>query len=238
MLGKKVSVVIQTPELCKAALGGEEVPVAKGRLPAKGGRPLYYFGNAPAGAAWGVVIAVAEKGGRECFVVAPEGKIYYEPEIRRALSTADNRRTGRLLCLFEKSCGAVVFRWEEGTARFLLVKNRNGRHWGFPKGHVELDETEQQTAMREVREETGLAVQFLDGFREMSTYRPYGKIKKQVVFFVACSTEGEVTIQASEIDRFLWADYETALRLFRYENDLRVLRAAMRWINEKEEMAL
>ena len=57
---------------------------------------------------------------------------------------------------YEKSCGAVVFRKYHGNIELLLIKHVVGGHWSFPKGHVEAGESERQTALREVREETGL----------------------------------------------------------------------------------
>ena len=56
----------------------------------------------------------------------------------------------------EKSCGAVVLRKNQGRLQVLLIKHINGGHWAFPKGHVERGETEEQTALREIKEETGL----------------------------------------------------------------------------------
>ena len=66
----------------------------------------------------------------------------------------------------EKSCGAVIFRQEDGGRYYLVLKSTQG-HWTLCKGHVEGDETERETAIREIREETGLAVGFVDGFREV-----------------------------------------------------------------------
>ncbi len=178
----------------------------------------------------GTVIAVVNKGIQEKYIVAPQGKVYYAPQLSTALSRLDGKKAHRLVCLYEKSCGAVVYRQEGRDLRFLLVKNKNGRHWGFPKGHMEKDETEQQTAIREVREETGLEIEICDGFRETSLYRPFGRIKKQVVFFVAKSKTHHVTLQKTEIDTFQWATLYEAMKLFRYENDLRVLTEAEKWI--------
>ena len=154
----------------------------------------------------GTVIAVVNKGIQEKYIVAPQGKVYYAPQLSTALSRLDGKKAHR------------------------LVKNKNGRHWGFPKGHMEKDETEQQTAIREVREETGLEIEICDGFRETSLYRPFGRIKKQVVFFVAKSKTHHVTLQKTEIDTFQWATLYEAMKLFRYENDLRVLTEAEKWI--------
>ena len=59
----------------------------------------------------------------------------------------------------EKSCGAIVYREGHGQIELLLIKHRFGGHWSFPKGHMESGETEVQTALREVKEETGLSIQ-------------------------------------------------------------------------------
>ena len=55
----------------------------------------------------------------------------------------------------EKSCGAVVYRETGEQIEILLIRHKNGGHWAFPKGHVEKKETEEDTALREIREETG-----------------------------------------------------------------------------------
>ena len=56
----------------------------------------------------------------------------------------------------EKSCGVLVLRQQEDELYVVLLRHRFGGHWSFPKGHVEAGESERQTALREVREETGL----------------------------------------------------------------------------------
>ncbi|MCX6798480.1 MAG: NUDIX domain-containing protein, partial [Candidatus Diapherotrites archaeon] len=66
----------------------------------------------------------------------------------------------------ELSIGAVLFKRDSREPLFLLLHYAAG-HWDFPKGHVEKGETERETLLREVREETGLIdVQLLQGFRE------------------------------------------------------------------------
>ena len=101
---------------------------------------------------------------------------------------------------------------------------------------MEYGESERQTALREVLEETGLKVEILPGFRETCEYCPYGSIQKQVVFFAAKSGGEEVVIQRSEIDRFKWARYEDACELFKYDNDIRVLQKAKKWIYRHERI--
>ena len=70
----------------------------------------------------------------------------------------------------EKSCGAICYTREEGAPRVLVICHRYGGHWAFPKGHVEAGESEEETAMREVREETGAQVRVRPGYREVTTY--------------------------------------------------------------------
>ena len=88
----------------------------------------------------------------------------------------------------EKSCGAICYTREEGAPRVLVICHRYGGHWAFPKGHVEAGESEEETAMREVREETGAQVRVRPGYREVTTYSPAKGVTKDVVFFVATGT--------------------------------------------------
>jgi 8-oxo-dGTP pyrophosphatase MutT (NUDIX family) len=55
----------------------------------------------------------------------------------------------------EKSCGAVLFTGNK-ERNYVLVKSATNNSWGLPKGHVENNETEQETALREIMEETGV----------------------------------------------------------------------------------
>ena len=88
----------------------------------------------------------------------------------------------------EKSCGAVVFTREHGDIRFVIIKNALG-NYGFPKGHMENNETEIETAIREIREEVGLSVTFIPGFRTTDSHpliregRP--NEMKEIVYFLA-----------------------------------------------------
>lgn len=176
---------------------------------------------------YGVVIAVAvTKGSGEKLIVAPEGEIYYEPEIREKLSHLRNIVVEKLSCLYEKSCGAIVIHKNGERCKILLVKNHNGRNYSFPKGHVELGETEEETAVREVKEETGLDIRIIPSFREVADYCPFGKIRKRVVFFMAQTMSDRVHIQEEEIDSYIWVNLEEAHHRCTYDNDLRVIRKA------------
>ena len=178
---------------------------------------------------FGVVVAVATfTNGSDRLIVAPEGEIFYEPDIADLLSRLRKYTLKSLNCLYEKSCGAIILHKNPvtGFVKTLLVRNHNGRNYSFPKGHVEKGETEQQTAIREVKEETGLDIEIIDSFREVSDYCPFGKIKKRVVFFMAQTFSDEVTIQEEEIDSCIWVDLRDAHHRCTYDNDLRVIRKA------------
>ena len=87
----------------------------------------------------------------------------------------------------EKSCGAVVFTKEYDDFKYVIIRSKGGTY-GFPKGHVEKDETEKETALREIMEETGLKVEFLDKFKAEDSYkftRNGVLIEKTVVYFLA-----------------------------------------------------
>ncbi len=176
----------------------------------------------------GVVIAVATlKSGEQKCIVAPEGEIFYEPEIKERLSLLRNIEIKSINCLYEKSCGAIIiYKVNENNHKVLLVKNHNGRYWSFPKGHVEKGETEEETAIREIKEETGLDVEIVDSFREVSDYCPFGRIKKRVVFFMAQTFSTDVKVQKEEIDSYIWVDLNDVHNKCTYDNDLRVIKKA------------
>ena len=64
----------------------------------------------------------------------------------------------------EKSCGAIVYTYEKSVRKYVIIRGTGiyKEFCGFPKGHMELGETETETALREVKEETGLDVSILD----------------------------------------------------------------------------
>ena len=173
----------------------------------------------------GVVVAVAEFEGMsgERLIIAQPGEIFYEPELRDRLSKLRNVKIKSMRCLYEKSCGGIIFYKTKQNTKILLVKNNNGRYWSFPKGHIEQGETEQETAIREIKEETGLDVTLVNNFREISEYCRCGKIRKRVVFFLARAFTDNVKIQEEEIDSFIWVDLQQARKLCSYDNDLRII---------------
>ena len=138
----------------------------------------------------------------------------------------------------EKSCGAVVVRTEEGGRRYLLTCSKKG-DWGFPKGHMEKGETEHETALREILEETGLKVTFTDGFRRTDAYMILQKgvpaIDKHVVYFLAHYGEGTPVPQESEVSEIGLFAYEDAMNRLSFDSARRILAAAERFLKRREE---
>ena len=89
--------------------------------------------------------------------------------------------------IIEKSCGAIVFTKDAESIKYVIIESKEGV-FGFPKGHVEKNETEIETARREVLEETGLRVEFLEDFQMEDSYsfQRNGETRiKHIVYFLA-----------------------------------------------------
>lgn len=129
----------------------------------------------------------------------------------------------------ETSAGGVVARREADRTLYLLIRDSYG-NWGFPKGHVEAGENPGEAAMREVREETGLAEVRLSGaIHTIDWYfRFRGRLVHKVCHFYLMQTEDAETCpqQDEGITACRWETFDDAVRLVSYENARDVLRLA------------
>ena len=129
--------------------------------------------------------------------------------------------------LNEKSCGAVVY-IRTPNVKYLLLQYEAG-HWDFVKGNVEKGETEQQTAVRELGEETGITdAQFINGFKEIISYfykRQGAVVLKEVVFFLMETKTSEIKLSFEHVG-FTWLSYEEAMKKLTFKNARDVLQKA------------
>ena len=131
---------------------------------------------------------------------------------------------------YEKSCDGIVYRKFHGNTEILLIKHIKSGYWSFPKGHVENGETEEETAKREIKEETGIDVYIDSGFRETVTYSPRKDAKKEVVYFVARARNYDYTPQLEEISEIRWVGIGQAHNLLVYDNDKLIVNKAKSFI--------
>jgi tRNA nucleotidyltransferase (CCA-adding enzyme) len=182
----------------------------------------------------GRVIAILSdrKNKKFIWIVAPKSTRFIINDIKEYINIEKDFSNYKIDCLYESSCGAVVFRDIRGEVRYLLIKNKRSAHWGFPKGHIEMGETKQETAYREVLEETGVHINILDGFESISKYKIKDKIEKMVSIFVGTTKDTSTVIQLEEIEDYIWLTYDRAMSLLKFENDKNILSSANQFLND------
>lgn len=132
----------------------------------------------------------------------------------------------------EKSCGAVVFMKINNEVRYVLVQQSEGFH-GFPKGHMEDGETEEQTALREIFEEIGIRPQIVKGFRTVDEHMIPKKADtiKEIVYFLTEYTNQKIVVQRDELLDVKLLPYVEAYNTFEYESSKRILKEANDFLN-------
>lgn len=136
----------------------------------------------------------------------------------------------------EKSCGAVVYRIRSGEI-YILVEHMALGHTSIPKGHVEPGETEEQTALREIAEETALRVRLDTGFRRTVSYSPAPGVLKDVVFFIAEALPGEIVPQECEVKSAGFLTEREAMAAMTFDSDRETIAAACDYIRARTATA-
>ena len=140
-------------------------------------------------------------------VIAPVGYVYHQGQIAEAVHFQEQYFDTRIISCFEKSCGVLPYRMVNDQQEFLLVFETYSKCWSLPKGHIEAGETDVQTALRELYEETGLTAN-LDTSRCASIEYPISNFaRKQVAFFLG-EVVGVPKVREGEIDKFKWVTAE------------------------------
>ena len=141
--------------------------------------------------------------------------------------------TKTCMSFYEKSCGAVLFkRSPQNELLFLTVKYKGlVNYWGLVKGHVERNEQEIQTAIREIYEEVGFKdIRVISGFRELVTYQPSLGVTKLVVFFLAEAGQEPIRFFAEEHTDYRWLPFDDLVKMLTYSGDKRIISSARKYL--------
>lgn len=131
-----------------------------------------------------------------------------------------------------KSCGFIVYKAENNENFYLIIKSHNG-DVGFPKGHMEPGENELQTAIRELKEETGVDVDTIYDFRYQIEY-PLPRVPdamKQTVYFLGKCASDDIIIQETEVASAEFVTYDKAIEKLTFEETKNMLKKANYIIN-------
>ena len=131
----------------------------------------------------------------------------------------------------EVSAGGVVYRRSDEGVEVVLAARRTRRGdlaWGLPKGLVEPDETPEQAAVREVREETGLDADVEVSLGEIRYFYVWEgmRVRKAVHFFLMRATGGDASQHDDEMEEVRWFPLSVALRRATYKGEREVLQRA------------
>lgn len=133
---------------------------------------------------------------------------------------------------YEVSAGGLVLRASETGLEALLIGRGAPRMWSLPKGHLEARESNEQAAIREVREETGCWGEILMRLNEISYWFYTGKAKhkKTVTFFFMRYLSGQTSNHDAEVDEAAWFEIGAARRALKYVNEKRLVDLALEYL--------
>jgi 8-oxo-dGTP diphosphatase len=135
---------------------------------------------------------------------------------------------------FEFSAGGIVFRQNHGITEILLGHSKRDSTWVFPKGHIAdtiKGETKEEAAIREVREETGVAGSIVHALQPESYWfwHQGAKIKKTVYFFVM-EYLNDVDSHDFELDEVVWVPIDEVAAKLTYGSSKRIWQEAREFI--------
>ncbi len=127
------------------------------------------------------------------------------------------------------SAGGIVYRHAPEGVEVVLVYRHSERLWALPKGTPNAGETIEETALREVREETGLVTRIVEPVGEVRyayTDREGARVQKVVYHYLMEPVGGDTADHDHEFDRVEWCHISEAERLLTHRNQLHLLQAA------------
>ncbi|MEB3187677.1 MAG: NUDIX hydrolase [bacterium] len=139
------------------------------------------------------------------------------------------------------SSGGVVFRRVDDQVEVALISLRGGKVWALPKGRIEPGETLEQTAQREVQEETGIEGEILDRIGDISYWffaKDEGvKVHKTVHFYLLRYLSGNTDQPSWEVDEARWWNLDRAFGVLTYRSEKDILEQACSMIESLDRRA-
>lgn len=136
---------------------------------------------------------------------------------------------------YERSAGILIYRQLQDSREYLLLHYPGG-HFDFPKGHVEKEETEHETAYRELKEETGIEkIVWIEGYREKIHYlyrRGSALMSKDVIFFLARTRQKKIKL-SHEHQGSLWLPYKEAMEKLTFKTAKDLLKKAESFLKRR-----
>lgn len=137
------------------------------------------------------------------------------------------------------SAGGLVYRTDADGLQFALVGRGTPRVWTLPKGTPQPGERDEETALREVAEETGLAVELVAPLDDIEYWFVAGRQRfhKRVRYYLMRAIGGDVAHHDAEHEEVAWFRPAEALNALTYENERRILRLGLEYLARHAEKA-
>lgn len=137
--------------------------------------------------------------------------------------------------MIERSCGTIPYTVKENTIYYLLIRSKESGYCGFPKGHMESDESEIETALRETLEETSVKVSIDREARYEITYKMRNGNDKAVVYYIArFQDQSPSRYNGFEDFEYLLLPFDRAYREISFENTREILKKANDFLIRKK----
>ncbi len=232
LLGNEVTVTVDRP--IGFIEGTTEYPINCGRIAGLRGYGedvprAYILGvSSPVSTFIGIVTAILDSGpnSNEALVVSPKGQVLNQCEIAEKMRFLGRFTASSIIPLYHKSCGIVPIRLTNNGIEFLIILQARSKKWSFPKGHTEAFESELQTAVRELKEETGLSANVYESINGTLNYRVGTVMKKKVKLFLGIVT-GEPSLTSKEVLTYRWVS-EADLSKFLFPAEVNICRKLYR----------